>query len=76
MGDTGRDHEVVGLILLEHEPHRADVIAGEAPIPFGFEIPHRQLARYAERDSSRAVRHLASYELESPARGLVVEQHS
>src|SRR5688572_6552977 len=32
---TGRDHEVVGALLLEHEPHRLDVITGEAPVALG-----------------------------------------
>ena len=35
---AGRDHVVVGLVLLEHQPHRLDVVAGEAPVALGVEV--------------------------------------
>ena len=34
---------VVGLVLLEHQPHRLDVVAGEAPVALGVEVAERQL---------------------------------
>ena len=33
-----RDDEVRWFVLLEHQPHRPDVVAGEAPVPLGVEV--------------------------------------
>src|SRR5918995_2601721 len=74
MGLAGGDHVVVGLILLEHEPHRLDVVAGVAPVALGVEVPHAQLVGQPELDASGAVGDLAGRELEAAARALVVEQ--
>ena len=41
---AGRDHVVVGLVLLQHQPHRADVVAGEAPVALRVEVAEAQLA--------------------------------
>ena len=38
MGFVGGDHVVIGLVLLQHEPHRFDVVAGEPPVPLGIEV--------------------------------------
>ena len=45
-----RDDEIVGLVLLQHEPHRPDVVPGEAPVPLGVEIAEPHLAPEADRD--------------------------
>src|SRR5712691_2312720 len=47
MADAGRDHVVVRSLLLEHEPHRDDVVAGKAPVAMGLEISERQRVRKA-----------------------------
>src|ERR1700688_3300982 len=38
----GRDHEVVRRLLLQHQPHRAHVVAGETPIARRFEVAQMQ----------------------------------
>jgi hypothetical protein len=39
----GGDDEIVGVVLLEHQPHRLDVVAGEAPVALGIEVAEEQL---------------------------------
>ena len=39
---AGRDDVVVGLSLLQHQPHRANVVAGKTPVATGIEIAERQ----------------------------------
>src|SRR4249920_262370 len=73
---TGRDHEVLRLLLLEHEPHRLDVVAGKAPISLGREIAEAKLILEAELDACDAVADLARHELEASTRALVVEEDS
>ena len=41
---AGGDDVVVGLVLLEHQPHGLDVVAGEAPVALGVEVAEAQLA--------------------------------
>src|SRR3954454_15762607 len=71
----GGDHVVVGLVLLEHQPHGLYVVLRVAPVPFGVEVPERQLLLEAELDGGRRVAHLAGHELEPAALGLVVEKY-
>src|ERR671914_187270 len=40
---AGGDHEVVRLVLLQHEPHGLDVVPGVAPITLRFKVPERKL---------------------------------
>ena len=42
---AGRDDEVVGLGLLEHQPHRLDVLRRVAPVSLGVEIAEVQMIR-------------------------------
>ena len=65
---AGRDHVVVGLVRLEHQPHRLDVVAGEAPVALRVEVAQAQLVGEAELDARDAVRDLAGHELEPAAR--------
>ena len=39
-----RDYVVVGLLLLQHEPHRLDVVAGEALIASCIKIAEQQFS--------------------------------
>ena len=45
MGDAGPDHEVAGCVLLEHQPHRLDVLLRVAPVAAGLEVAEDQLVR-------------------------------
>ena len=71
---AGRHHVVVRDWLLEHAPHRLDVVAGEAPVAAGVEVADDELGRLAERDARDALRHLPGHELATAARALVVEE--
>ena len=44
---AGRDDVVVGLVLLQHQPHRAHVVAGEAPVALRVEVAERRASRQA-----------------------------
>ena len=74
MGLAGGDHEVLGLVLLQHEPHRLDVVAGEAPVALRVEVAEPQLVREAELDARRRVGDLAGDELQAAPRRFVVEE--
>src|SRR5687768_14099359 len=38
VGLAGRDYEIIGSVLLKHQPHGLDVVAGESPIADGIEV--------------------------------------
>ncbi len=71
---TRRHDVVVRRVLLQHQPHRPDVVGGVAPVALGVEIAQRQLVVELVGDARHPVGHLARDELEAAARGLVVEQ--
>src|SRR3954468_11636628 len=52
---TSRDHKVVGIWLLQHEPHRLHVIRCIAPIPFCVQVPETEFDLLAELDTSDTV---------------------
>ena len=72
---AGGDDVVVGRRLLQHQPHRPDVVAGEAPVAVRFEVAEGELVA-ASPSLMRATpsRDLARDELEAAPRRLVVEQ--
>ena len=69
-----RDDVIVRLVLLQHQPHRLDIVAGVAPVALGIEVAKPQAVRLAGQDLGDAARHLARHEVLAPARGLVVEE--
>src|SRR5262245_62894095 len=71
---AGREHEVLGLVLLEHPPHPVDVLAGEAPVALAVEVAELEIGGEPELDAGDAVRDLPGHELEAAPRRLVVEQ--
>ena len=71
---TRGDHVVVRLLLLQHQPHGAHVVARVAPVAGGLEIAERQLPGQAELDARHPVGDLAGHELDAAQRALVVEQ--
>ena len=75
VADAGGDDVVVGLVLLQHQPHRAHVVAGKSPVAMRVEIADRQRVGEPELDPRDAVGHLARDELEAAPRRLVVEEH-
>ena len=73
--DAGGDHIVLGLVLLEHQPHGLDVVPGIAPVALGFEVSEGDLLGEAELDGGGGVGDLAGDELKPAALGLVVEKY-
>ncbi len=62
---AGGDHVVVRLGLLEHQPHRLDVVLGVAPVTLCVEVAEGQLALKAELDGGRGMGDLARDELQT-----------
>src|SRR5438105_962160 len=57
------DHEVVRHVLLEHQPHRLDIVAGETPVASRFEGPEPDFLLLTEFDARHRVGDLARHEL-------------
>ncbi len=59
VGLAGRQHVVVGLVLLQHQPHALDVVARVAPVALGVEIAEIEALLQAELDRRDRARDLA-----------------
>src|SRR5215218_4078119 len=70
---AGGDHEILGLVLLEHQPHGLDVVLGVAPVALGIQVAEHKLVLKAELDGGGAVGDFAGDELKPAALRLVVE---
>ena len=73
---AGGDDVIVGLLLLQHGVHGADVIAGVSPIATGLHVAQLQLALLALRPISRRQGDLAGHHLGAAARGLMIKQNA
>ena len=73
---AGSDHVVVGCVLLQHQPHRLDVVARKPPVTLRLDVPEPQLLREPELDPSHPVADLAGDKLQSSTRTLVVKKYS
>ena len=71
---AGADDVVGRLVLLQHLPHRGDVVAGEPPVAAGLEVAQRERVDQAGLDAGRGERDLPRDERLAPQRRLVVEQ--
>jgi len=74
VGFAGGDDVVVGLVLLEHQPHSFDVVFGVAPVAFGVEVAHVDLVLLAGEDAGEGAGDFAGDEGFAPAGGFVVEE--
>jgi hypothetical protein len=45
LGDTRGNNEVIGLVALEHSPHRFDVVGSPPPIAANRRLPRASRAR-------------------------------
>ena len=70
---AGRDDVVVGLLLLQHQPHGFDIVASKAPIALRFEVPQIELVLKTLADSSHRPRHLSGNKRLATTRTLMVE---
>ena len=64
-GDAGGDHVVIGVVLLQHEPHGLDVVAGKTPIALGINVAEVQLVLQAQLDARDRIGHLAGDEFDA-----------
>ena len=74
VGFAGGDHVVVGLLLLEHQPHRLDVVAGESPVALRFEVSEKKLLLEAQFDPGRGAGDLPGDEGLAAAGRFMVEE--
>src|SRR3984893_3804611 len=69
----GRYDVVVGFLLLQHQPHRLDIVAGKAPIALRFEISKIELVLKTLSDSADRAGNLSRDEGLATARALMIE---
>ncbi len=50
---AGRQHIVVGLVLLNDKPHAFDVVPGVAPVALGIQVAEKQLVLQPVLDAPR-----------------------
>ena len=62
--------------MLQHSPHRVDVIAGKAPVSLCVEIAESNFGVKPELDPSDAVGDLASDEFEASSWAFVIKEDS
>ena len=72
---AGRDHEVLGLRLLQHEPLRAHEVTRMTPIAQRIKIAQEQTLFESLADARKSARYLARDEGLAANRGLVIEQN-
>ncbi len=71
---AGREHEVVGLVGLQHAPHALDVLGGVAPVADAVEVAEVDVVLRSGLDGGDRPRDLARHERLAAAGRLVVEQ--
>src|ERR1035437_9677201 len=75
VGFTRRHDIVIGVGLLQHQMHGANVIGSVAPVALGLQISDLEAFREAELDSGDCASDLARDKLKSSPRTLMVEHH-
>ena len=71
---TSSDDEVLGGVVLQHEPHALDIVTGVAPVAQGTEVPEVELVLLSCCDTSSSQSDLTSDEGLATALTLVVEE--
>ena len=71
---TSSDDEVLGGVVLQHEPHALDIVTGVAPVAQGAEVPEVELVLLTSGDTSSGEGDLAGDEGFATALTLVVEE--
>jgi hypothetical protein len=74
MGDARRNNKVVGLIALEHFPHRLDVVGSPTPIAADQEVAESKPFSASGADPCCCRCDLASHETVRPKRRFVIEE--
>src|SRR5215467_4906750 len=76
MGLPGRDDVVVGLLLLQHDPHGLDIVARMAPVTLRIEIAQIKPLLIALVDGGHGAADLAGDEGLAPCRAFMIEKDS
>src|SRR5262249_49742580 len=71
---AGRQHKIVGFVMLQYAPHSFHVVAGMAPVALGVQIAEIESFLQAQFDGGNGSRDLAGNKSLSPRRALVVEE--
>src|ERR1700734_1917281 len=74
MGLAGSDDVIVRPILLQHQPHRFDVIAGKAPVALRVEITQREPILQPELDPRGTAGDFPRDKILTAARRFVIEE--
>ena len=74
MSLASRNHEVFRFLLLQHEPHRLNVIACETPVAPRVDVTQREPGLQTKFDPPHGAADLASDEPLTAMRRLVVKQ--
>src|ERR1700675_3699521 len=74
MSLAGCDDVVVRMLLLQHQPHRLDVVARETPIALGLEVSQQQLVLQPHLDAPETARDFPGDEVLASPRRFMVEQ--
>ena len=72
---AGRNHIIVRGFLLQHQPHRPDIIRSIPPVAAGIDIAHIEALLQSAVNPRRRHRDLARHEGLAPPRRLVIEQY-
>src|SRR5262252_1724387 len=71
---AGGDDVIVGLVVLQHHPHRLDVVAREAPVALGVQVAEVQLLLQPVANAGGGPGDLAGDERDPAPRRFVVEE--
>ena len=73
-GLVGGNDIVIWGVLLQHEPHHLDIVAGVAPVALRVQVAQHNVLLQAQADLGHGARDLASDKRLTTARALVVEE--
>jgi len=76
MSASGRDDEIIRLVLLQHQPHRAHVVRRPTPIAFRVQVAQWQFVREPERDLGGVIGHFVRRKFQAAPRRFVIEQNA
>jgi hypothetical protein len=67
---AGGDHEIVWLVVLKHQPHRLDIVAGETPVASCVEVAEMNVVGRGRATMSATALEILRVTKFSPRRGL------
>ena len=73
MGLAGGEYVVVGLVLLQHQPHALHIFPGMSPVALGIEVAEIKFAVAPEMNGSHGAGDFAGDEGLAADRALMVE---